>query len=629
MKKLIFSLFLFSTFWCPNALYCQTGSDLIIYRSQAPVMSSTVNSKYHLLIDLYSVNNIKFIEFNPIVSAIDSGMTLITIPFISMTPIKFETEYIRYNNDGDFQWYALTPLSDTSNDYDGSVMLISENGGKFGQVIIDGSEFIIDYLGEGVTTLIKNTIAPGEGGCGTISDSIINFNSEQSSTRTNHNCKSRILILFTAEAKASNPDIEQTARLAFEQTAQALRNSKINSSDLNIELAGIELLPNFPELSGNLFAIMTRLINNTDAETIRASTHADIVCLLANVNNTGGTLGLTVTANNTVYTDEVARFATGQNYYFAHEIGHCFSADHETCDTEDHDPVLCSDDPGIAHAHTWTWKKWFLGAQKRSSTVVFEGSAGNHVLNYSNPLVKVNKGYTGIAGHRDNASVMEQSGCTVASHDLGDIDMLYGLILGPDDACYCTSISLSANATGGSPGPYVYNWSFSFDGFNYSSIPEHDPNINFDIPCFEVHSLPAYPKGVYIRLTIQDVQLNTYTTQKLILFSGEIGDHHPCEDPINLRSISIISDPSFDIELFPNPAQDKINIIISSNSIDKVTLSIADITGKKTTLGNYEIEKGINEFNIPILTTYSGFYILMVDSDNHGIMKSKKIMINK
>src|SRR5688572_11845940 len=248
-------------------------------RAGIPTMSTEVSSKYSKLETMYGQSNIRFIEINPLVSCIDSGSNgrmLLTIPWMDSLGILFETENIKYISEQDFVWHGVTPLSDTTNDYSGSAVIISNHLGKFGSINIEGKEYIIDFLGDSITTMSRNTALRSSTEC--IDSSYLE--SDSIIERTTTICKVRLLILYTEAIMDDVPDIEQRAITSFELTVQAHRNSSINQMNADLELAGIYVLQSFEEEGQNISQILNRCLISQAVEDLRSLHKADIVSVL-------------------------------------------------------------------------------------------------------------------------------------------------------------------------------------------------------------------------------------------------------------------------------------------------------------------------------------------------------------
>ena len=74
------------------------------------------------------------------------------------------------------------------------------------------------------------------------------------------------------------------------------------------------------------------------------------------------------------------------------------------------------------------------------------------------------------------------------------------------------------------------------------------------------------------------------------------------------------------VQVYPNPATDKINII-SDDYIEQITL--ADLTGK-TVFSNRNLNQSITQINVSSLNP--GIYILRV-TDRKGVISNTKIII--
>jgi hypothetical protein len=65
---------------------------------------------------------------------------------------------------------------------------------------------------------------------------------------------------------------------------------------------------------------------------------------------------------------------------------------------------------------------------------------------------------------------------------------------------------------------------------------------------------------------------------------------------------------------FPNPAQDVLRLVFQSVSVQTVSLSILDMTGKLKIMNKIQTNAGIQSFDVPVETLSQGMYILSLET---------------
>jgi len=85
-----------------------------------------------------------------------------------------------------------------------------------------------------------------------------------------------------------------------------------------------------------------------------------------------------------------------------------------------------------------------------------------------------------------------------------------------------------------------------------------------------------------------------------------------------------IDAPTFNVEIYPNPVQNSLNLELELKFASKVTLSILDVTGKKimTLMSAKRFESGVQVLNFDLNASInSGFYYVNIEMDDSSIMK--------
>jgi len=81
---------------------------------------------------------------------------------------------------------------------------------------------------------------------------------------------------------------------------------------------------------------------------------------------------------------------------------------------------------------------------------------------------------------------------------------------------------------------------------------------------------------------------------------------------------------AFNVKIYPNPAQDFLNLGLELESASSVTLSLLDVSGKKimTLMSGESVESGVQVLNFELnASTASGFYYVNIEVNGKSIMK--------
>ena len=103
-------------------------------------------------------------------------------------------------------------------------------------------------------------------------------------------------------------------------------------------------------------------------------------------------------------------------------------------------------------------------------------------------------------------------------------------------------------------------------------------------------------------------------------------------DDINIFGITtginnLIASDS-EVTVYPNPAQNNLNIGLLLIKNSDVEINIKDVTGKTVLSKNNKVLKGENKLQIETTNLSSGLYFVQVKSDD-VLISTKKIIISK
>lgn len=177
---------------------------------------------------------------------------------------------------------------------EGSVSFYKKNGKAFGQIQKGNTTYEIYDLGDNEHVLVEydNKFLDGKG-CGVddsfTSGKLAEEGVEETSSATiasNTHCNSiivRVLVLYTSNAAAANPNINSAASMAVSKLNQGLGNSAVSGSQLRYELAGVKAF-NFTETAYKIKEDVNALANSWAAQNERDAYAADLVVLLTDGN---------------------------------------------------------------------------------------------------------------------------------------------------------------------------------------------------------------------------------------------------------------------------------------------------------------------------------------------------------
>lgn len=78
--------------------------------------------------------------------------------------------------------------------------------------------------------------------------------------------------------------------------------------------------------------------------------------------------------------------------------------------------------------------------------------------------------------------------------------------------------------------------------------------------------------------------------------------------------------------VFPNPVQDKLNIVLNSVGVEKITISITDLAGKTIASKSIETVNGDNNISFNTSSLASGTYLIKVNSSSNSELATQKFV---
>jgi len=144
------------------------------------------------------------------------------------------------------------------------------------------------------------------------------------------------------------------------------------------------------------------------------------------------------------------------------------------------------------------------------------------------------------------------------------------------------------------------------------------------------------PRSSYSKIVYTPGQENSFDASWGSLFGGSASDYSSpmirlriSKNPISLSSLNDISTPAFNLNAYPNPAQNEATIEYTLNTNGNVVITLTDIMGRNVLTMNKGNQGANTTYRVALNTnnlnngTY--FYTLNVN----GVKQTKKLVINK
>jgi hypothetical protein len=197
---------------------------------------------------------------------------------------------------------------------------------------------------------------------------------------------------------------------------------------------------------------------------------------------------------------------------------------------------------------------------------MFSVVSDDQISYFSNPNVIYKGEPTGVAGTRDNASVIGSFGCTASNHSSMFDEDFDVSINGPMYGCPNTSQTFSANVTGNGLGALSYEWRMAIGGLNYGPVFSTNSSVTITLP-----STPGQMVSLKLKVVSSLQGEKTATNYVGVASCGGFKPGKPGGTGNLLATIST----------YPNPSQGEVKFEVAVNSdVHQATLTVFDHFGK-------------------------------------------------
>lgn len=410
---------------------------------------------------------------------------------------------------------------------------------------------------------------------------------------SSYDCKIRVLVLYTLNAKSSVSNIKNTILTAVALTNQSFLNSQI---DYQIELvyAG---QTNYTE--AGFTTDLSRFGNANDGYmdevfALRNKYSADICVLLINdYNYCGLATGIGVAAENAFCAVSTYSTCATTNYSFGHEIGHLLGCRH--------DPYVDSNTSPFAYGHGYvhpsnTWRTIMAYSNACGSCPRLQYWSNPNVFYYGVPM--------GTVFTNNNTRVWNERSSNIMTFRQPYYNVTF----------------LSSDLPNTLYADVIAKYNITTDGI---------VNVNSG-------------NTLSMRAGNNIILQPGFSVQNGAEFSAIIEDIYDCEECASTLQIQSVPEDFDDIvesrienitdfsySVFPNTTNDFINIIYSLKKDNTISILLVDFFGNemKTITSTQNQQAGSYSLQIPVSSLSSGIYFLIISSSNQK--RIEKIIINK
>ncbi len=574
---------------------------------------------YNLLEARKIYQSLNLVEVTQIPTVTQSNNIVLKLPFLPCSEISYIVTYADSTgteiNDKDIVFDTYTWRGQSLQDpakYKtctfGEMTLVNHRGVFAGSFTIDNHGYELYDLSEGLQViaelnpksekLINSICGIKQGDISTIQRIPIPAECDQ--------IKTKILVLYTQAALNSVPDgltINALANLAVAQVNQTLSNSGIN---YNITLKAVLPLTGFSE-SGEIADDTNLLASNTYVQNLRNLHKAELVVLLTGdlYGNIFGYVKAVGGTKEDAYAIVDVIDATNWRYTFTHEIGHLYGARH------DDDP-----DPGTAHGYTFDVGTQSNHHYKRTIMTQTNGYFDYDRIQYfSNPNVNLLGQPTGAPFNNNAAKVSDMINYVADFYPDPGLVLKVDVTRSPTLQCI-TQGTATATAKCGF-GKYTYRWYVANYTAGIWQLVGSTPTIDTFVPA----STSGFNSRAY-KVVVTDGLGRSVSKTIWPVYSCFSGGKFQFISSKKAPDIVI----SNKLELYPNPANNNLNIDLDLITEGKVIIELLDISGKKIqTLYDGIATSGTNSFTTELKHYAKGIYFVKLSSPDFN--KTEKLII--
>ena len=415
-------------------------------------------------------------------------------------------------------------------------------------------------------------------------------------TAAAYDCKIRVLVLYTPNARDSASNIKNTILTAVALTNQSFINSQINYR-IELVYAG---LTNYTESGFSTDLSRFRISGDgymDEVHTLRNKYSADVCVLLINDSEYCGlATNIGVTEDKAFCAVSTYSTCATTNYSFGHEIGHLLGCRH--------DPYVDSGTTPFAYGHGYvnpsnTWR----------TIMAYRNACGScpRLLYWSNPNVTYGGVPMGTAATHNNTRVWNERSNSVMTFRQPDNNVIFTSSDMPN-TLYADVIAKQNITTSGTVNTNSEN-TLSMRAGN---------SINLQ-PGFSVQAGAEFSAEIE---DIDDCGECASTTRKLMVINMP-------EEYVDTADIQIENKSDFFHSVFPDSSNEFIIITYSLNTKMSLSIELVDLFGHriKTILPKQNQQVGDYTLRIPVSDFSTGTYFLTISSTNQT--RTKKIVINR
>jgi hypothetical protein len=408
-----------------------------------------------------------------------------------------------------------------------------------------------------------------------------------------YDCKIRVLVLYTPNARSSVSNIKNTTLTAIALTNQSFINSQIN---YQVELVYVGQT-NYTE-SGSYSTDLHRFIVAGDGymdevNALRDKYSADICVLLAYIPSICGVAsGIGASSTNAFCLVSTNSTCATSNYSFGHEIGHLLGCRH--------DPYMDNTTTPFAYGHGYinpsnTWR----------TIMAYVNACGScpRLQYWSNPNITYGGVPMGTVATHNNTRVWNERSNTVMAFRQPDNNLTLTSNDMPNTQ-YADAIAKQDITTSGTVNVSSGNTLNMRAGSNITLQPGFSVELGAEFS--------ATIENIY------DCSASPTPAPKIMVQKYD-----------NTLDLQIENEPNFSHTVYPNPANEFINITYSLDTEMSLSIELVNLFGKKikTVLPKQNQQAGTFTLQISVSDFSTGTYFLTISSNNQT--KTKKIIINK